>query len=147
MPRSESVSKGRISPPPPDTLPEMTTSADDHGLVEAAAQRDPYPAYARLRADAPIHFSPHWKGWLITRYADVATAFRHPGLSAKASSALTTPHPCWRASRRASGRNTPLASHRTPYIECRRAIQIRAGTANPNGSSKTGTTTKRQKTE
>ncbi len=60
----------------------MTTSADDHGLVEAAAQRDPYPAYARLRADAPIHFSPHWKGWLITRYADVATAFRHPGLSA-----------------------------------------------------------------
>ncbi len=35
---------------------------------------DPYPIFHRLRADAPVRFSPHMGGWVILRYAD-ATAF------------------------------------------------------------------------
>ena len=55
---------------------------DEHGLLSPGHRRDPYAAYARLRRDAPVFYSEHWKGWLVTRHADVSAAFRHPGLSA-----------------------------------------------------------------
>jgi len=32
---------------------------------------DPYPAFRRLRAEDPAHWSPALKGWVLTRYADV----------------------------------------------------------------------------
>ena len=32
---------------------------------------DPYPAFRRLRAEDPVHWSPALKGWVLTRYADV----------------------------------------------------------------------------
>lgn len=31
---------------------------------------DPYPALARLRAEAPVHWSPELDAWILTRYAD-----------------------------------------------------------------------------
>lgn len=55
---------------------------DEHGLLRPEHRRDPYAAYARLRRDAPVFYSDHWKGWLVTRHADASAAFRHPGLSA-----------------------------------------------------------------
>lgn len=55
---------------------------DEHGLLHPEFRRSPYAAYARLRRDAPVFYSDHWKGWLVTRHADVSAAFRHPGLSA-----------------------------------------------------------------
>jgi len=54
----------------------------DYGLEQAFRSSDPYPAYARIREEAPTHFSPFVQGWIISRYVDVAAAFRHPGLSA-----------------------------------------------------------------
>jgi cytochrome P450 len=33
--------------------------------------RDPFPAYARLRAEDPVHWSPRLKSWVLTRYDDV----------------------------------------------------------------------------
>ncbi|MCA9635104.1 MAG: cytochrome P450 [Myxococcales bacterium] len=57
-------------------------SQEDYGLAAAAAAYDPYPAYARIREEAPVHYNPLWQGWIVSRYADVAAAFRHPGLSA-----------------------------------------------------------------
>ena len=46
---------------------------------------DPYPLYARLRADEPVHLSPTGDVWL-TRYADVQMALtdRRFGKSAPA---------------------------------------------------------------
>lgn len=55
---------------------------DEHGLLSPGHRRDPYAAYARLRREAPVFYSDHWKGWLVTRHADVSAAFRHPALSA-----------------------------------------------------------------
>ena len=68
---------------------------DEHGLLHPEFRRDPYAAYARLRRDAPIFYSDHWKGWLVTRHADVSAAFRHPGLSANrmATYARVLPEP------------------------------------------------------
>src|SRR5579884_1821402 len=37
---------------------------------------DPYPFYARLREEAPIHWDDGWNAWVLTRYADV-TAVLH----------------------------------------------------------------------
>jgi cytochrome P450 len=38
---------------------------------------DPYPIYARLRAEDPIHRTPHGL-WVLTRYSDVAAVLRDP---------------------------------------------------------------------
>ena len=43
---------------------------------------DPYPAFARLRAEDPVHWSPVLRGWLLTRYRDVRPALTDPRLSA-----------------------------------------------------------------
>lgn len=37
---------------------------------------DPYPTYCLLRAQDPVHWSPQWGGWLLTRYADVVAMLR-----------------------------------------------------------------------
>ena len=42
---------------------------------------DPYPTYARLRAEDPVHFSEKLGAWLLTRYDDVDRAFRDPMFS------------------------------------------------------------------
>jgi cytochrome P450 len=39
------------------------------------AIRDPYPAYRRLRDDAPVAFAPAIQCWLVSRYADVEALF------------------------------------------------------------------------
>lgn len=39
---------------------------------------NPYPAYTRLRDEAPIYWSEVLNAWLITRYADVVSAVRDP---------------------------------------------------------------------
>lgn len=36
--------------------------------------RDPYPLYARLRREAPVHLFPETGEWLVTRWADCRTA-------------------------------------------------------------------------
>jgi len=60
----------------------MTTIQDPSGgpLVldpyDYAFQDDPYPTYARLRAEAPLYYNADLDFWAITRHADVAAAFR-----------------------------------------------------------------------
>ncbi|HEX4817216.1 MAG TPA: cytochrome P450 [Nonomuraea sp.] len=36
---------------------------------------DPYPVYARLRRDAPVHHNPDLDFWALSRHADVSAAF------------------------------------------------------------------------
>ncbi|MDT7553166.1 MAG: vitamin 1,25-hydroxylase, partial [Pseudonocardiales bacterium] len=58
----------------------MTATLD---LFDGAFWRDPYPAYAQLRDDAPVRRIERADGalWLISRYADVRAALVDPRLS------------------------------------------------------------------
>ena len=40
-------------------------------LLCAEAVDDPYAYYGRLRQLDPIHWNPHWQGWIVTRHQDV----------------------------------------------------------------------------
>ncbi len=40
-------------------------------LGDAATNADPFPAFAWLRANDPVHWSPAMKAWIVTRYDDV----------------------------------------------------------------------------
>jgi len=39
--------------------------------ADPAVMADPFPVYARLRDQDPVHWSPSLKSWIITRYTDV----------------------------------------------------------------------------
>jgi cytochrome P450 len=61
----------------------MTAAAPPDPFAPAA-QPDPYPAYARLRREAPVHplvLPDGTRRWLVTRYEDVDAALRDPRLS------------------------------------------------------------------
>ena len=55
--------------------------ADPYGLLSPERRQNPYPFYARLLREAPVHFSEPWGTWVVTRYADVNAAFRDMRLS------------------------------------------------------------------
>ncbi len=44
---------------------------------------DPFPAFRRLREEAPVWWCPALKGWVVTRYEDVRAGLRDPRLSAE----------------------------------------------------------------
>ena len=48
----------------------------------AAFRVAPYPIFARLRTENPVHWSDAVRGFVVTRYADVQRAMRDPALSA-----------------------------------------------------------------
>ncbi|HEX5750151.1 MAG TPA: cytochrome P450 [Archangium sp.] len=63
----------------------MPSLFDPYGLSRPETQQNPYPCYERLRREAPVYFSEVWKGWLLTRHADVLTGFRDARLSSNRS--------------------------------------------------------------
>src|ERR1700716_283308 len=40
-------------------------------LGNPATNANPFPEFARLRAEDPVHWPPVMKAWIVTRYADV----------------------------------------------------------------------------
>lgn len=50
-------------------------------LTNQEAIQRPYPIYAALREELPVHWNPSLKGWFVTRFADVRTALMNPELS------------------------------------------------------------------
>ena len=48
---------------------------------DPAVMADPFPAYARLQTEDPVHWSPVLKSWVITRYDDVRTILLHDDMS------------------------------------------------------------------
>lgn len=44
-------------------------------LLDPAVLADPYPLYARLRTEDPVHWDPYLHAWVVTRYADVLQVF------------------------------------------------------------------------
>ena len=67
------------SPPGPgrDVDPRAVTAVDlgfdpaDQGFIA-----DPYPVYARLRADHPVSWNPASRQWVVSRFADVSALLR-----------------------------------------------------------------------
>lgn len=47
-----------------------------------AYREDPHPFLRRLREEDPVHWSPVFQVWVLTRYADCLSALRDPRLSA-----------------------------------------------------------------
>jgi cytochrome P450 len=58
--------------------PAASTSLDDD-LLSPRFVEDPYPTYARLRAEDPVHWSKAWGAWVVSRYADVQAVLREDG--------------------------------------------------------------------
>jgi cytochrome P450 len=54
--------------------PSLDDALQDPGFVD-----DPYPAYARLRHEDPIHWSEAWNAWVIATYDGVVAALRDHG--------------------------------------------------------------------
>jgi cytochrome P450 len=65
------------------TVPSaMTNEPDLEDLYGDLAINDPATFYRLLREKDPVHYNSRWGGWILTRYADVAMAYRdHARLS------------------------------------------------------------------
>lgn len=61
----------------------MSRTADflQDDLLDPEVNHDPYPYFARLREQDPVHYSEAHRAWLVTRYDDVAAAMGDPRLS------------------------------------------------------------------
>jgi cytochrome P450 len=57
----------------------LTTQPVALDPYDYAFQEDPYPVYARLRAEEPLHHNPALDLWALTRHADIAEAVRTEG--------------------------------------------------------------------
>jgi cytochrome P450 len=53
--------------------PASDPSLSLYRLLDPAVLADPYPLYARLREEDPVHWDPFLHCWVVTRYADVHT--------------------------------------------------------------------------
>lgn len=70
-----------IPPSQPASVPGEPAAGE---LFSRAFAADPYPAYARLRREDPVHWTTLPSGvdaWLVTRYADARAALADPRLS------------------------------------------------------------------
>ncbi|MGA2519620.1 MAG: cytochrome P450 [Acidimicrobiales bacterium] len=56
-----------------------TDTAVHYSPYDYAIHEDPYPTYARLRAEAPLYRNDELDFWALSRHADVLAAFRDPG--------------------------------------------------------------------
>ncbi len=61
-------------------LPDRTISLFQ--LLDPTILADPYPLYARMRTQDPVHWDPFLKTWVVTRYKDVITVLINPNFSA-----------------------------------------------------------------
>ncbi|WP_225725223.1 MULTISPECIES: cytochrome P450 [unclassified Nocardia] len=48
--------------------PQISTSSEPLELTGPTLIADPYPEYARLRADGGVHYSRRWDCWFVSRY-------------------------------------------------------------------------------
>lgn len=58
-----------------------TATATLPGFLSAEVAADPYAFYRRLRAESPVHWDDGYGGYLISKHADVGTAYRDPRFS------------------------------------------------------------------
>ncbi|HEY8208344.1 MAG TPA: cytochrome P450 [Myxococcaceae bacterium] len=51
-------------------------AAQIKALLDSVAPPSPYPRFARLRAEDPVHWHPRAEVWMLTRHADISRALR-----------------------------------------------------------------------
>jgi cytochrome P450 len=56
--------------------PASDPSLSLYRLLDPAVLADPYPLYARLREEDPVHWDPYLHCWVVTRYADVLSVLQ-----------------------------------------------------------------------
>ena len=56
--------------------PASDPSLSLYRLLDPAVLANPYPLYARLREEDPVHWDPYLHCWVVTRYADVLTVLQ-----------------------------------------------------------------------
>jgi cytochrome P450 len=70
-------------------------------LLHPGVLADPYPFFRRLRLEDPVHEDTEGRGWMVSRYQDVATVLRDNRFSAERAAATeerdATPNPVERA--------------------------------------------------
>ena len=50
----------------------------DYRPEDPATLANPYPLFARMRSEDPVHWSPRLKSWVLTRYDDVKRVCLEP---------------------------------------------------------------------
>ena len=50
----------------------------DYRPEDPAILADPYPLFARMRSEDPVHWSPRLKSWVLTRYDDIKSVCLEP---------------------------------------------------------------------
>ncbi len=77
----------------PPTAPMTAQPIPPIHITDPNFKADPFPFYARLRAEAPVFqvsgFRPHKKAWLITRYDDVQAMFKDERFAKDRNNAMT----------------------------------------------------------
>src|SRR6185295_16050190 len=51
-------------------------AAQIKALIDSQAPPSPYPRFARLRAQDPVHWQQRAEVWMLTRHADISRALR-----------------------------------------------------------------------
>ncbi|OIJ26306.1 cytochrome P450 [Nocardioides luteus] len=69
------------------TVPESSL----YDPFDTVVQDNPYPAYARLRAEHPVYWTAASNTWVLSRHADVEAALLDPGTYSSASGIFPTP--------------------------------------------------------
>ena len=59
-------------------MPASAQRTLDQELADLALADEPYGAYARLRAEDPVHWCEPWQQWVLTRYDDVQAVTLDP---------------------------------------------------------------------
>jgi cytochrome P450 len=62
-----------VSPAAPAAARAVDRSLSLCRLLDPAVLANPYPLYARLRTEDPVHWDPFLHAWVVTRYADVVS--------------------------------------------------------------------------
>jgi len=58
------------------SAPRLDPALSLYHLLDPVVLADPYPLYARLRAEAPVAWDPYLACWIITAYDDVLTVLK-----------------------------------------------------------------------
>ena len=109
------------------TVP-VTPAELGYAPADAAFIADPYPAFARLRADHPVVYDPATNQWLVARFSDVNALLRDRRLGRSYVHVAThqefgrTPPPAWQAPFEASQRLQLIDMEPPDHTRLRRLV-------------------------
>lgn len=71
----------------PSSDDEASSPVPHDNFLDPAIWKDPYPYFAALRENDPVHWSEWWNGWVITGYRDVESLLRRGATISAATAA------------------------------------------------------------